>query len=121
MKTILIADDNDSNLKLMRFILRNAGYETIEAEDGRKCISAAADYLPRLILMDIQMPVMDGLTAFKSLREDPRTREIPVIAVTAYAMQGDRERLIAEGFAEYISKPISPSKILEMVNRFMGQ
>jgi len=103
---ILIVDDNAMNRKLFGFLLKRAGYEVFEAEDGRQGVGRAAEIIPDLILMDIQMPDMDGISALKAIRELAATREIPVIAITSYAMKGDRDRLLSEGFVGYISKPI---------------
>jgi two-component system cell cycle response regulator DivK len=114
---ILIVEDNERNLKLFRSLLNSQGYETIEAWDGEEGVKLAKDQKPDLILMDIQMPVMDGITAIKILKEDPDTKGIPVIALTSYAMKGDRERFLSEGFVEYIAKPIKVDEFLEVVRR----
>ena len=104
---ILIVEDNPRNLKLIRDILQFRGYTTLEAETGEAGVTLARERQPALILMDVQLPGMDGRTATKALKADPSTRQIPVIAMTAFAMKGDRESLLADGFDGYISKPIN--------------
>ncbi len=116
-KTVLIADDDPRNRKLLSVLLRNLVCETIEAETGDQCIKLAKEKLPDLILMDIQMPVMDGITALKILAADPVTSKISVIAVTSYAMKGDRERFISEGFYDYISKPIDVKEFTKIIEQ----
>lgn len=116
-KIVLIADDDAKNRKLFRVALQSYGYKTIEAEDGEQCVKLAKETLPDLILMDIQMPVMDGLTALMTLAANHAVSKIPVIAVTSYAMKGDREKFIKEGFNDYISKPIDIKEFLEMVDK----
>ncbi|MHB8663562.1 MAG: response regulator [Acidimicrobiales bacterium] len=103
---VLIVEDNEKNLKLVRDLLRVKGYRTVEAIDGGAGIAMAAQHHPTLVLMDIQLPDMDGWEALHQLRADPRTADIPVVAVTAFAMEGDRERFLAGGFDGYITKPI---------------
>ena len=115
--TILIIDDNDTNRKLCRVILEQSGFRTREAANGREGLQAVRAELPALILLDVQMPVMDGLETLKRLKADPGTRGIPVVALTSYAMKGDRERLLTEGFSDYVSKPIDIDHFLEVVQR----
>jgi CheY-like chemotaxis protein len=112
---ILVIDDNAMNRKLFGFLLKNAGYEVFDAEDGRQGVALAAKIIPALILMDIQMPGMDGIAALKAIREQEPLRNIPVIAITSYAMKGDRERLLSEGFVDYISKPIDNDVFLASI------
>ena len=119
MKRILIIEDNEKNLKFIRSLLNSQGYETIEARDGKEGVRLAKEQKPDLVLMDIQMPVMDGVIATKILNEDPETKDIPVIALTSYAMKGDRERFLSEGFVEYIAKPIKVDEFLEVVRRYL--
>ncbi len=109
---ILIIDDNAMNRKLFGFLLKKAGYDVFEAEDGKQGVERAKEIIPGLILMDIQMPDMDGITALKALREQEPLKSIPVIAITSYAMKGDRERFLSEGFVDYISKPIDTETFL---------
>ncbi|MBI5196534.1 MAG: response regulator [Nitrospirae bacterium] len=118
-KTVLIADDDAKNRKLFKVALRDSGCEIVEAEDGEQCVKLTKEKLPDLILMDIQMPVMDGITALKTLIADPATSKIPVIAVTSYAMKGDRERFLAEGFVDYIPKPIDVNKFKEVIGKYI--
>jgi two-component system cell cycle response regulator DivK len=103
---ILIVEDNDKNLKLARDLLQHQGFQTLEADTAAAGISLAEQCVPDLILMDIQLPDMDGVTALRRLRESADTSSIPVVALTAFAMAADRERLLAAGFDGYIAKPI---------------
>lgn len=103
---VLVIEDNERNRKLFKLIIGSIGHEIITAEDGEEGIGVARKERPDLILMDIQLPVMDGITAFNILRSYEDTRDIPVIALTSYAMKGDRERFLEQGFADYIAKPI---------------
>jgi len=103
----LVVDDNDKNLKLARDVLRHAGLRTLEASTGRAAVTLAVEQLPDVILMDIRLPDMDGTMAVRELKNDARTAAIPVVALTSFAMKGDRERFIAAGFDGYIEKPIS--------------
>jgi two-component system cell cycle response regulator DivK len=103
---ILIVEDNDKNLKLARDLLQHDGFRTLEAGTAAAAIDLAERRVPDLILMDIQLPDMDGVTALGRLRESAATRSIPVVALTAFAMASDRERLLAAGFDGYLAKPI---------------
>ena len=103
---VLIVEDNEKNLKLARDLLQVKGFRTLEAPDASAGIAMAAARHPALVLMDIQLPDMDGWEALTRLRADPRTADIPVVAVTAFAMEGDRERFLSAGFDGYITKPI---------------
>jgi CheY-like chemotaxis protein len=116
---ILVAEDNERNLVLMRDVLRHFGYEVLEARDGLECIDMAVEHCPGLILMDIQMPVMSGVDAMKNLRMRAETREIKILAVTSLAMQGDRERLLGEGFDDYIQKPINLVELPDIVKKHL--
>ena len=118
---ILIVDDNEKNRKLVRFVLRNSGYETLEAEDGEQSIKLAKETVPDLILMDIQMPVIDGIEAFRILRSEPATKDIPVIALTSYAMSGDRDKLLRAGFKGYISKPINVNEFVSTIKSILDE
>jgi CheY-like chemotaxis protein len=119
MKKILIIEDNEQNLILMRDILTFHGYEVIEANNGKEGVKIARELIPDLILMDIQMPVMDGFTAIKILKNDPVTRDVRIIGVTSYAMKGDREKILASGFDSYFSKPINTRQLPELVKKFL--
>jgi two-component system cell cycle response regulator DivK len=104
---ILIVDDNEKNVKLARDVLRFAGFRTLEAGTAGEGLSLAAEHLPDLVLMDIRLPDVDGTVALQRLRADERTAGIPVVALTSFAMKGDRERFIAAGFDGYLEKPIT--------------
>jgi len=111
---ILIVEDNEKNLKLARDVLRFHGYRTVEAADGESAITMSIEHLPALILMDIQLPGIDGIAAMKRIRADDRTKHIPTVALTASVMTGDRERFDDAGFDGFIAKPIE-------VKNFPGQ
>jgi CheY-like chemotaxis protein len=116
---ILIVEDNEKNRKLVRDVLQVKGYKTIETETGEEGIRMAQESQPALILMDIQLPGIDGITALKRLKAEPKTKNIPVIAVTASAMTLKREAMLAEGFAGYQNKPISIKDFLEEMGRVL--
>lgn len=116
---ILIVEDNEKNRKLLRDVLQVKGYKTMETETAEEGLQLARDHSPALILMDIQLPGMDGITAVKHLKADPQTKGIPVIAVTASAMTHKRETMLAEGFDGYQTKPISVKDFLEEVRRVL--
>ena len=115
---ILIVEDNEKNLKLARDVLQFKSYRTLEARTAAEGIDLAAAHLPNLILMDIQLPDMDGITALRRLMAEPRTAAIPVIALTAFAMKGDRERFLGAGFDGYLVKPIDIKEFPEQVRQF---
>jgi len=115
---ILVVEDNAKNMKLFRDVLQATGYLTLEASTGGQALALAGLHRPALVLMDIQLPDMDGLEALGQLRMDARTAAIPVFAVTAQAMRGDRERFIAAGFDGYLSKPVDVDELLETVGRY---
>ena len=104
---VLIVDDNEKNLRLARDVLNFAGFRTLEAATGAAAISLATEHLPDVVLMDIRLPDMDGTDALVQLRSVPRTATIPLVAVTSFAMMGDRERFLAAGFDGYLEKPIN--------------
>jgi two-component system cell cycle response regulator DivK len=118
---ILIVEDNEKNLKLVRDILQFKGYRTLEAVTGEEGIALAVAHMPNLVLMDIQLPDMDGVTALGKLRGDGGTAAIPVIALTAFAMKDDRDRLMAAGFDGYLSKPIDIRSFPDEVRRLCEQ
>lgn len=120
-KTVLIVEDNELNMKLFHDLLEAHGYATIETRNGVEALELARKHTPDLILMDIQLPEVSGLDVTKWLKEDERTRPIPVIAVTAFAMKGDEERIRGGGCEAYLSKPISVSKFLETVRHYLGE
>jgi two-component system, cell cycle response regulator DivK len=109
---ILVVEDNERNMKLFRDVLQAAGYRTLEATTGAEAVELAGLHRPQLVLMDIQLPDAGGVDALGRLRADERTASIPVLALTAQAMQGDRERFLAAGFDGYLAKPVN---ILELV------
>jgi two-component system, cell cycle response regulator DivK len=117
---ILIIEDNEKNRKLVRDVLQVKGYKTIESETAEEGLKLAIEKAPDLILMDIQLPGIDGITALKQLKTDPQTRSIPVIAITASAMTYNRVTMAAEGFDGYQSKPISVKDFLEEVRRVLN-
>jgi two-component system, cell cycle response regulator DivK len=117
MAAVLIAEDNGKNMKLFRDVLQASGYETLEATTGEQAIELATQHAPDLVRMDIQLAGMDGLTALRRLREDERTASIPVVALTAQAMTGDRERFLEAGFDGYMSKPVNVVEFIGMVKR----
>lgn len=120
-RTILIVEDNNSNRLLMSDILNYQGYTVLEAKNGVEGIEKARKYRPDLVLMDIQMPVMDGFTAARILKDDPLTRQIRLIAITAFAMHGDRERILAAGFDDYIAKPIAIREFPRTIQSYLEQ
>jgi CheY-like chemotaxis protein len=116
---LLIIEDNVQNLYMMRFLLEKNGFTVIGAENGRKGIDAALQYRPRAILLDIQLPEMDGYAVAEELKKHPELANIPIIAVTSYAMAGDRERILAAGATGYIEKPINPETFVDQIARFL--
>jgi two-component system cell cycle response regulator DivK len=117
---ILVVEDNEKNMKLFRDVLAATGYRTLEASTGSEAVSLAVEHLPALVLMDMRLPDMDGLEALRRLRGEARTAAIPVLAVTAQAMKGDRERFLAAGFDGYLSKPVDIDELLDSVGRHCG-
>jgi len=118
-KSILIVEDNELNMKLFNDLLEANGYRTIQTRSGMEAIGLAREHRPDLILMDIQLPEVSGLEVTKWLKEDDELRGIPVVAVTAFAMKGDEERIREGGCEAYLSKPISVAKFLETVRHFL--
>ncbi len=116
---ILIVEDNPANMKLTSNILAKAGYETLEAMDAEVGIQLAGNEMPSLILMDIQLPGMDGLAATRLLKGDQNTRDIPIIALTAFAMKGDEQKMLQAGCDGYIAKPIRYREFLKTVKSFL--
>jgi two-component system cell cycle response regulator DivK len=115
---VLVVEDNEKNMKLVRDVLLATGYSPIEASSGEEALALAAENGPALVLMDIQLPDLDGAEALRRLRSDERTADIPVLALTAQAMQGDRERFLAAGFDDYLSKPIDIDELIATVRRY---
>ncbi len=119
-KSILIVEDNELNMKLFNDLLEANGYTTLQTRDGLSALEIAREHKPDLILMDIQLPEVSGLEVTKWLKEDEDLRAIPVIAVTAFAMKGDEEKIREGGCEAYISKPISVNSFLQTVEQFVG-
>ena len=117
---ILIVEDNERNLKLVRDVLEYHGYRTLEATSGEQGVALAGRHRPALVLMDVQLPGIDGVQALALLRQSPTTAAIPVIAVTAFAMKDDRERFLHAGFDGYLEKPIGIRALLERVQRALA-
>jgi two-component system cell cycle response regulator DivK len=120
-RRILVVEDNEKNMKLFRDVLVATGYETVEAASGEAAVALAAERTPDLVLMDIQLPDIDGLEALRRLRADERTAAVPVLALTAQAMQGDRERFLEAGFDGYLSKPINVVELIRTVGEHCGR
>ena len=117
-ETVLVIEDNEMNMKLVRSLLQIGKYSVLEAVDAESGIQLAREHHPDLILMDIQLPGMDGLTATREIKNDPAAKDITVIALTSYAMQGDEEKARNAGCIGYISKPIDTRSFLETVGQF---
>jgi two-component system cell cycle response regulator DivK len=117
---ILIVEDNEKNLKLARDVLRFHGYRTVEATNGEGAVAMSVEHLPALILMDIQLPGIDGIVAMKRIRADERTKHIPTVALTASVMSGDRERFDEAGFDGFIAKPIEVKNFPDQVRAYLG-
>lgn len=119
-KKILIVEDNEQNRILVRMIMKSLQHEVIEAEDGEQGVQMAKGQKPDVILMDLQMPVMDGYAAIKILKNDPETKDIKIIAVTSYAMRGDRGKALAAGADDYIAKPIDVDELSGMISKYLA-
>ncbi len=117
--TLLVIEDNEQNIYLITFILEKHGYTVIQARNGREGIEAAKQAKPALILLDIQLPVMDGYAVARELRSNPELTDVPIIAVTSYAMVGDRERILATGCDGYIEKPINPDTFISELEQHL--
>ena len=117
---ILIVEDNEKNMKLFRDVLQATGYGTLEASTGEDAVELAVSHIPALVLMDVQLPGIDGVEALARLRRDERTESIPVLALTAQAMDGDRARFLAAGFDGYVSKPVDVAELLRTVEEYCG-
>jgi two-component system cell cycle response regulator DivK len=117
---ILVIEDNEQNLYLIRYILEDCGYEVFAAVDGKEGIALAASLLPDLILLDIQLPGMDGYAVARNLRENPNLADTPIVAVTSYAMPGDKEKAMGAGCSGYIEKPIDPDTFDKQVEKYLS-
>lgn len=120
-KTVLIVEDNDLNMKLFHDLLEAHGIGTIETRDGHNVLELARAHKPDLILMDIQLPEVSGLDVTRWLKDDPELKSIPVIAVTAFAMKGDEQKIREGGCEDYISKPISVSRFIEVIQHYLDK
>jgi two-component system cell cycle response regulator DivK len=118
-KRILVVEDQEDNRQILRDLLGNAGFELDEAENGQDAIDQVAKRRPDLILMDIQLPVMDGYEATRRIKSDPATQTIPIIVVTSYALSGDENKARAAGCDAYVTKPYSPRQLLAKVREFL--
>ena len=119
-KRILVVEDQPDNRKIIRDVFAATGYEIIEAENGEEALAAIAKARPDLILMDIQLPIMDGYTATRRIKADPALRSIPVIAVTSYALSGEEKKAREAGCDDYIPKPYSPRELLAKVRQYLS-
>ena len=119
MKRVLVVEDNEANLYLIRFMLEKSGYEVIEAREGAVGVELAIKEKPALIIMDIQLPDIDGLEATKRIRASEADSDIPIIALTSFAMVGDRERALAAGCTGYIEKPINPETFIAEIQKYL--
>jgi len=119
-KTVLIVEDNELNMKLFHDLLEAHGYGTLQTREGMEAMRLARQHRPDLILMDIQLPEVSGLEVTRWIKDDPELKSIPVVAVTAFAMKGDEEKIRQGGCEDYVAKPISVVKFLETVKKFLG-
>jgi two-component system, cell cycle response regulator DivK len=118
-KCILVVEDQEDNRQILRDLLGNAGYELTEAENGEEAIAAVAKRRPDLILMDIQLPVLDGYEATRRIKADPATKSIPIIVVTSYALSGDEGKAREAGCDAYVTKPYSPRQLLAKIREYL--
>lgn len=119
-RTVLIIEDNEQNLYLIRFLMEQSGFNIVEARSGPEGITAATKVQPDLILLDIQLPLMDGYSVARALRQNRSLDEVPIVAVTSYAMVGDRERTLEAGCNGYIEKPIDPDTFRNEVEKYLS-
>src|SRR2546425_3985865 len=118
-KCILVVEDQEDNRQILRDLLANAGYRLTEAENGEEALAAVARHQPDLILMDIQLPILDGYEATRRIKADPSLRAIPIIAVTSYALSGDEGKARAAGCDAYVTKPYSPRALLAKIREYV--
>ena len=121
MKTALVIEDDDNNMELITFILESNGFQFIKAETGKRGIELALEKSPDFIILDIQLPDMNGLEVLQSIRASKANGDIPVIAMTSFAMTGDREKMLSAGCNGYIEKPIDPAKVIEQIQEILGE
>ena len=115
---VLVVEDNERNMKLLRDVLAASGYRTLEARTGSLAVELAQRHVPEVVLMDVQLPDVDGVEALRRIRTDIRTASVPIVAVTAQAMDGDRERFLRAGFDGYLSKPVDITELLVLVRSY---
>src|SRR5262245_19649179 len=120
-KCILVVEDQEDNRRILRDLFSSAGYDLNEAESGEEALAASGKQRPDLILMDIQLPVMDGYEAMRRIRSNPELKAIPIIAVTSYALAGDEAKALAAGCNAYVTKPFSPRGLLAILKEYVGQ
>ncbi len=120
MEQVLVVEDNEDNMKVITFILEKSGYKTLQAEDGRTGIALALKEEPDFVILDIQLPDMNGMDVVKAIRKSERIKNTPVIAITSYAVEGDRERMLSGGCDGYIEKPIDPVNIIKQIREILG-
>ncbi len=118
-KNVMVVEDNEKNRKLMRVVLKAKGYNVIEATTGEEALTLLKNQKPDIILMDIQLPGIDGLTLIKQIKGDVPTKDIPIIAVTAYAMKGDEQKILDTGCDAYVSKPINTQELPHIVEKYI--
>ncbi len=121
MTRILVVEDQEDNRQILRDLLTNAGYDLVEAENGEEALTAAERQRPDLILMDIQLPVLDGYEATRRLKAHPELRATPIIVITSYALSGDEDKAFAAGCDAYVTKPYSPRMLLAKIREFLPQ
>jgi CheY-like chemotaxis protein len=121
MKRILIVEDKPSSRELLRAVLEQLGYEVLEARDGEEGLRLIRDQEPKLVLMDLQIPLRNGYEVLQEVRKDPGFAQLPIVAITANAMPGDREKTLAAGFTGYIAKPVSLAYLRSEINRLLGE
>jgi two-component system, cell cycle response regulator DivK len=119
-KRVMVVEDQADNRKIIRDMLRGTDYEIIEAENGEEALAAIGKQRPDLILMDLQLPIMDGYTAMRQIKADPALRSIPVIAVTSYALSGEEKKARAAGCDDYVPKPFSPRQLLAKIRQYLS-
>ena len=119
VKRILVVEDQEDNRRILRDLLTNAGYEVIEADNGGEALRSVSARRPDLILMDIQLPVIDGYETTRRLKADPALRDIPVIVITSYALSGDEDKARAAGCDDYVTKPYSPRQVLAKIRTYL--
>jgi CheY-like chemotaxis protein len=120
-QTILVVDDNEANLRLINAVLRTRGYDLLEARSGEAALEALATQRPSLVLMDVQMPGLSGIDVARTIRAMPALADLPLVAITAMAMKGDREEIMAAGFNDYLAKPYKMGELLALVARWLPE